>query len=137
MEAFGGTVGVGLDKDYIQKLVQGELSVHFRPEFLNRVDDTVVFRPLGKEELKAIAGLILDKVLKRLEDLDIKAEYSGELVGEVVKSGYDPKFGARPMKRAVQKIVENKVANWVIEGKLKAGDKVRLDFKDSLVFIRI
>jgi ATP-dependent Clp protease ATP-binding subunit ClpB len=123
---------VDLDQEYIQKLVMNELSLRFRPEFLNRVDDIVVFRPLGKEELKAVAGLILDKVLKRLEDIDIKAEYTDELTEEIVRSGYDPKFGARPMKRAVQRVVENKLANWVIEGKIKPHTHVRLGFKGEM-----
>ncbi|MDR2400019.1 MAG: ATP-dependent chaperone ClpB [Deferribacteraceae bacterium] len=120
------------DQEYVQKLVQSELSLRFRPEFLNRIDDIVIFRPLGREELKAIAELILDKILKRLENIEIKAVYSEDLTDEIVNSGYDPKFGARPMKRAVQRIVENRVANAVIEGKIKAGDSIRLDYKDGL-----
>ncbi|MDR2105292.1 MAG: ATP-dependent chaperone ClpB [Deferribacteraceae bacterium] len=125
---------VDFNHDCIQKLVQSELNLRFRPEFLNRIDDIVVFRPLGKEELKAIAALILDKVLKRLEDLEIKAEYSDELTSEIAASGYDPKFGARPMKRSVQQIVENTVAKWIINGEIAPGESIFLDYKDRLIF---
>jgi ATP-dependent Clp protease ATP-binding subunit ClpB len=133
MSAFGADGKAGSpDFEHIGKLVNEELSLYFRPEFLNRVDDVVVFRPLGKTELKEIAFLLLDKVVKRLEGMDIKAECSDGLVEEIAENGFDPKFGARPMKRAVQRIVENNLAKWVIEGKIKPQTTVKLGYKGGL-----
>ncbi len=121
------------DMGLINAMVMDELSMHFKPEFLNRIDDIIIFHPLSRDNLKSIARLLLDKVVKRMEDMDIHITYTDLLLEEIVDSGYDPKFGARPMKRAVQRIVENKLAREVIEGHVKPHDNVKLDYKDSLI----
>ncbi len=116
----------------IQSAAMGELSQHFRPEFLNRIDDIIIFHPLDREQLRQIAELILDSVVKRMKNMDITLVYDDSLTEEIVESGYDPKFGARPMKRAVQKLVENKLANEVIMGNIKPNTTVRLGYTDRL-----
>lgn len=121
------------DMGLINAMVMDELSMHFKPEFLNRIDDIIIFHPLSRDNLKSIARLLLDKVVKRMEDMDMHITYTDSLLEEIVDSGYDPKFGARPMKRAVQRIVENKLAKEVIEGHVKPHDNVKLDYKDSLI----
>jgi ATP-dependent Clp protease ATP-binding subunit ClpB len=116
----------------IQSAAMNELSQHFRPEFLNRIDDIIIFHPLDKPHLKQIAALILNGVVKRMKHIDITLIYDDSLVEEIVESGYDPKFGARPMKRAVQRVVENKLANKVITGEIKPDTTVRLSYKGHL-----
>lgn len=130
MAAFDGEVTEKTTQD-IQEKAMNELSMHFRPEFLNRIDDIIIFHPLGKEQLGQIAKLLLDGVAKRMKGIDITMTYSDSLVDEIVDSGYDPKFGARPMKRAVQKIVENKLANEVITGNIKKDDEIELGYDFS------
>jgi ATP-dependent Clp protease ATP-binding subunit ClpB len=121
----------------VQKAVNEELSLHFKPEFLNRIDDIIIFHPLGKEELESIARLLLDRVVKRLGDLNITAEFDASVIREIVKSGYDPKFGARPMKRAVQRLVENKLAKLVIEGKVNKEHKLTLSYDGELTVLSV
>jgi ATP-dependent Clp protease ATP-binding subunit ClpB len=126
MAAFEGDKAA--DMNQIQHVAMAELSAHFRPEFLNRIDDIIIFHPLGREQLTQIARLLLDGVIKRMHNIDITATYADSLVEAVVQAGYDPKFGARPMKRALQKTVENKLANEIILGNIKPNEAVELGY---------
>jgi ATP-dependent Clp protease ATP-binding subunit ClpC len=102
----------------------------FRPEFLNRVDETIVFHPLTDVELKEIAGLIISDVQKQVKRQEMDLEITEAAKAIIVKEGYEPKFGARPLRRAVQRLIENPLSNEIIEGKFKPGDKIRADAKD-------
>jgi len=131
------TNGLDWEDEYsrINALVFNQLSKYFKPEFLNRVDDIIVFHPLGNEHLKEIARLLLDDLAKRLKDNMIEFSYDESVVEKIVQSGYDPKFGARPMKRAVQKIIENKIADEIIKGNLQQNKKIHARVENnSLLF---
>ncbi len=98
----------------------------FRPEFINRFDEVVVFQPLREEELFKIAGLMLKKLAKKLEDKYIKMEITPELQKEIAKLGFDIRFGAREMRRVIQEKIENNISKAILSGELKAGDRVRI-----------
>ncbi|MEX1237877.1 MAG: AAA family ATPase, partial [Pseudomonadales bacterium] len=104
--------------------VMGVVTQHFRPEFLNRVDDVVVFHPLARDQLLGIAEIQLDILRKRLQDADICLKFESDALEFLVEVGYDPVYGARPLKRAIQLYVENPLAQEILAGKYKAGDKV-------------
>jgi ATP-dependent Clp protease ATP-binding subunit ClpB len=96
----------------------------FRPEFLNRVDDIVVFHPLGKEDLKRIVKIQASRLLKRLQEQNIVLELTPESEEYLAYAGYDPVYGARPLKRAMQKELETPLARCLLEGRFKQGDKI-------------
>ena len=133
MQSFETERGEKSITDIIQSAVMNELAQHFRPEFLNRIDDIIVFHPLDKGCLKQIAELILDSVAKRMKNIDISLIYDNSLTEEIVETGFDPKFGARPMKRVVQKLVENKLAGEVIAGEIKPNTTVKLKYNNRLI----
>jgi ATP-dependent Clp protease ATP-binding subunit ClpC len=99
----------------------------FRPEFLNRVDEIIVFHALTDTELKQIAGLMVSDVQKQMRNQEMALEITDAAKEIIVKEGFEPKFGARPLRRAVQKLIENPLSNQIIEGKFKPGDKIQAD----------
>ncbi|MCX7842221.1 MAG: ATP-dependent Clp protease ATP-binding subunit, partial [Clostridia bacterium] len=101
--------------------VMGELKRTFRPEFLNRVDEIIVFHPLDEEHIKQIVGLMLENLAKRLKQSDIVLEVSDEAKSFLAKKGFDPVFGARPLRRSIQSLVEDRLAEEMLEGKVKSG----------------
>lgn len=107
------------------------LKKQFRPEFLNRMDSVVLFEPLTEENLKHIAGLQIANVEKRLAKQSIGLEISDEAQGWLIKRGYDPAFGARPLKRVIQNEVLDEIALQIVEGKVNPGDTVKVDFQDD------
>ncbi len=115
----------------VETQVTSALRQHFRPEFLNRVDDIIVFRPLGEEQIEVIIGL----QLKRLEQLLAEKKMSIELTPaarhHLAKEGYDQAFGARPLKRAIQRLVQNPLALAVLEGRFMEGDRILVDIDDN------
>ncbi|MBI5466502.1 MAG: ATP-dependent Clp protease ATP-binding subunit [Candidatus Kerfeldbacteria bacterium] len=114
--------------EYIRRsLLQGGLKQYFRPEFLNRFDGIVVFKPLGQAEVEKVTGLLLQKVTKQLEAKGIHLKASAEAIKELAAKGFDPLFGARPLKRAVQDNVDNALASYLISGKLTRRDVVVLE----------
>jgi len=117
--------------DEIASEVFRQLSGFFKPEFLNRVDDIVVFHPLGESHLKEIAKILLDEFKNRLKENFIEIEFDESVIDEIIKVGFDPKFGARPMKRAIQKIIENKVAEAILKGEIVKNSKVAATFVDG------
>ena len=95
------------------------------------MDDIIVFHPLSNEHLKEIAKLLLDDFAKRLSENMINFNYDDSVVEKVVKAGYDPKFGARPMKRAIQKLIENKIADEIIKGNITNNQEVKASIKNN------
>jgi ATP-dependent Clp protease ATP-binding subunit ClpB len=111
--------------------VMGELRAHFRPEFLNRLDETIIFKPLTKDNIGGIIGLILADINKRLADREISIEISDKAQHYIVENGYDPVYGARPLKRYIQKYVETLAAKLILADKVKVGDTILIDLNDS------
>ena len=107
--------------------VQALLHTHFKPEFLNRVDDIIVFRPLGKEQLVRIIELRLEDVRRLLADRKISLELTDAAKDLLFTQGYDPNFGARPLKRAIQKLVQDPLALKILDGEILHGDHVIVD----------
>jgi ATP-dependent Clp protease ATP-binding subunit ClpC len=110
--------------EQMKTMVLDEMKKEFRPEFLNRIDEIIVFHPLTDEELKKIASLMISDVQKQVESQDMKLVAGDDIQALIVKEGYDPKFGARPLRRAVQRLIENNLSNEIIAGKFKAGDEI-------------
>ena len=101
----------------------GELKNVFRPEFLNRVDDIIVFRQLNQNDINEIARRMLASLSKRVEELNFGLEFSDDTVEEIGKAGFDPVYGARPLRRAIQQQIEDKLSEEMLEGKLLTGKK--------------
>jgi ATP-dependent Clp protease ATP-binding subunit ClpB len=114
--------------DVVERHVLGELQRHFRPELLNRIDDTIVFRPLGRAQLQRIVELQLDRVRGMLAERGIGLELTAAAERYIADTGFDPAFGARPLKRAIQRLVQNPLAMALLEGEFNDGDTVRVDY---------
>ncbi|MCX7063783.1 MAG: AAA family ATPase, partial [Proteobacteria bacterium] len=122
----------------IKPTVLGVVAKHFRPEFLNRVDDVVVFHPLGREHMAAIAAIQLSGLRARLKDQELGLEFTEAAVQRLTEQGYDPVYGARPLKRAIQRSIENPLAGELLGGRFHPGDLVRIDVAhDAFTFERI
>jgi len=115
----------------VQKKVLGELRHHFRPEFINRLDDIVVFRALGVAQIKEIVRIQIAHLAARLAERQITLEVTETALAELAAIGFDPVYGARPLKRAVQKEVMNPLALALLEGKVSDGQTVVVDFADG------
>ncbi|MBL0089051.1 MAG: ATP-dependent chaperone ClpB [Ideonella sp.] len=122
---------VGQDSELIREAVWGEVKAHFRPEFLNRIDETVVFHALDEANILAIAKIQLKTLEQRLEKMDMKLEVSADALTEIAKVGFDPVFGARPLKRAIQQRIENPVAKLILQGRFGPKDVIPVDVKDG------
>ncbi len=118
------------DKD-IKADVMGELKQHFKPEFLNRIDDIIVFHKLTSDDIKKIAGNMLNGLKKRVEGLEISIDFSDSCIEHIAEVGYDPIYGARPLRRAITSQIEDKLSEEFLEGKFKAGDKVTVSFENN------
>ena len=132
-----GTNTIAQNYEEMKSNVMGELKKTFRPEFLNRVDEVIVFHPLAEEHLKEIVSIMIDSLALRLKQNGIIIEVTETAKLHMAKKGYDPVFGARPLRRAIQNIIEDKLAEEILEGKVKAGDKVVIDKdaeEDKIVF---
>ena len=108
-------------------VIQNALRKAFSPEFLNRVDDMVLFRSLNREDIHKIIDLELSKLYKRLNDLGYTISLTEKAKDFIVEKGYDEKFGARPLKRAIQKFIEDPLAEEIIKSNLHEGDKIKID----------
>ena len=123
------------DQEKIKESVMGELKNAFRPEFLNRIDDIIVFEQLSKDDIKEIARRLLSSVEKRLEKMNIKVTVDDSVIDAVSDKGFDPVYGARPLKRAIQSTVEDKIAEAMLEGVCKEGDSVTVSYKDGTTVV--
>ena len=131
----GESDGHPVDETNYREKVMEALRESFRPEFLNRVDEIIIFRPLGKAEIAKIVDIQLDLIRKKLELKGIKMETSSGAKDHLIKEGFSAEFGARPLKRLIQKLILDKLADKLIRGELKDGSKVKINFRaDSLVF---
>lgn len=119
------------DAKDVKSLVLGELKNVFRPEFLNRVDDIIVFNKLNKDEIKQIASKMLDTLAKRLENIEIKISFTDDAVSAIADKGFDDTYGARPLRRAIQSEIEDKLSEEILEGKIEKGTAVVCDYKDG------
>ncbi|MCI6320404.1 MAG: ATP-dependent Clp protease ATP-binding subunit [Clostridiales bacterium] len=115
--------------------VMAELRQTFRPEFLNRIDDIIVFRALTQEDIQEVARRMLNTVSARMETMGIHLDASNEAVAELAKEGFDPKYGARPLRRAIQSKVEDAVAEKMLDGTFQTGDTARLTVEDNKLCI--
>ena len=114
-----------------QKQVMNELRAHFRPEFLNRLDETIMFKPLTKRNVTAIVDLLIADVNKRLADKELSIELTDDAKAFVVEGGYEPMYGARPLKRYLQKYVETLAAKLILEGDVSRGDVILIDVENG------
>ncbi len=115
----------------IKSLVNEELKQYFRPEFLNRLDEIIVFRQLTKNEVKQIAEIMLQEVFARLQDKGIKLNVTDAFKERLVEEGYNPSYGARPLRRAVMRLLEDSLAEEVLSGRIKDGDNALVDIDDN------
>ncbi len=115
----------------MKDMVLQALRMHFRPEFLNRIDEIIVFRPLNREQLRKIVDLQIERLATRLEDKRITLELSERAKDYLVDIGYDPTYGARPLRRAIQRELETPLAYRIVAGEIKEGEHVLIDFKDG------
>ena len=124
-------------EEEMQKKVEEELHHHFRPEFLNRIDDVIIFHALDLAHIKRIIEIQLKRLAKMIEDRGLTIDISDSAKEYLAKEGYDPQFGARPLKRAVQEQLLNPLSMKLLEGEFKPGDKIKVTVKDDeLVFQR-
>ena len=126
-----GIDGNGEIEAAAQDMVMGELRAHFRPEFLNRLDETILFKPLTKDNIGGIINLILADINKRLADKELAIEISERAQHFIVENGYDPVYGARPLKRYIQKHVETLAAKLILADQVKVGDTIRIDLDST------
>lgn len=134
-ETLGFKSGEGEEKqisdDDIKDNVLSELKKTFRPEFLNRVDDIIVFKSLKKEQIKIIANNLLKQLSLRLEKNEIYVDFDDSVVSFIADKGYDPEYGARPLKRAISTQIEDYIANLILDESVKKGEKYKLSMKDE------
>jgi ATP-dependent Clp protease ATP-binding subunit ClpC len=130
---FAAATADNTERDYqkIKADVMSEVKRAFKPEFLNRVDDLIVFRQLGREDIKVIAEKMLEILKQRLLANEITAEFSSEALDRIADAGFDPTYGARPLRRAIQSDIEDMLAEKMLEGAIKKGDSITVTFKDE------
>jgi ATP-dependent Clp protease ATP-binding subunit ClpB len=124
------------DRELQERAVRDALTKHFRPEFLNRLDDIIIFQPLSEEQIKQIVTLQLAEVEKRLDQKEISLSISPAAVTHFASTGFDPVFGARPLKRLLQQELLDKLSVMIIENTVVAGDTVQIDVKDDTILLK-
>ena len=131
----GDAVAQARSYEQMKETIMGEVKNLFRPEFLNRVDELIVFHALEQEHIDAIAKLMLDQVTKRLAERDVHLEIDEEPVRFLAKEGFDAQYGARPLRRAIQRMVEDALSEELLAGRLALGDRIQAKLADEkLVF---
>jgi len=136
----GFAKGEGEEDHYLrmQKSVLDEVKKIFRPEFLNRIDETIVFHSLNKTNIREIVGIMFDELVKRMkENLNITLKLYKKGMDYIAEEGYDPIYGARPLRRVIQQKIEDELAERILEGEIKMGDKVTINFKNNQLYFKV
>ena len=120
----------------IKSAVMSELKNTFRPEFINRLDDIIVFRKLSEEDVEQIAERMLHTLAKRIRDMEIDVEFDPSVAKTIAKHGFDPVYGARPIRRAIQSEIEDKLSEKILEGEVRPGDSIKVSYGDQLEIIK-
>ena len=123
--------------DTLNEMVMGELKQAFKPEFLNRLDDVVIFNPLGKEQIVDIVDIFFKEIAKKVEQRDISLRLTKEAKLYIAQAGFDPIYGARPLKRALYEIVEDRLADFILQGDITEGSDVTFDIKDGEITVEV
>jgi ATP-dependent Clp protease ATP-binding subunit ClpB len=121
----------------LEEVVMGELRSKFKPEFLNRLDDIVIFNPLGEEQIKAIVDLFFSTIAKKVEERNITVTLTDAAKAVIAKAGFDPVYGARPLKRALYEIVEDRLADLILSGEVKEGSQVTFDAQGDEIVVNV
>jgi ATP-dependent Clp protease ATP-binding subunit ClpB len=114
------------DREAQRAAVMDAISTHFRPEFINRVDEVVIFEPLARDQIAGITEIQLGRLRSRLTERELKLQLSDEALDKLIAVGYDPVYGARPLKRAIQQQLENPLARQILQGQFQGGDTIRV-----------
>ena len=133
----GGVTDSAVLTEAARERVSDDLKAHFRPEFLNRVDDIVMFTPLTASEIEQIVHLIVDHLDRRLSGQGLGLIVDEEALGFIAKEGFDPVYGARPLKRFVQHALESRIGRAIIAGDASEGDWIRVDLEGGELAVRI
>jgi ATP-dependent Clp protease ATP-binding subunit ClpB len=121
------------DYDKMKAAVMNVVGTHFRPEFINRVDESVVFHPLGREQIRGIASIQLESLQARLAERELALDVSDDFMDMLVAAGFDPVYGARPLKRAIQQELENPLAQGILAGQFEPGQTIKADYRNGEV----
>ena len=124
------------NKENRKKEVLNELKLHFRPEFLNRLDDIIIFEQLNLEAITSIVDILFNNIKKKLEDKDIEISITKEAKEHLAKVGFDPVYGARPLKRAIYEEIEDRLAMLILEEKISENSKVLFDLDDNEIITK-
>jgi ATP-dependent Clp protease ATP-binding subunit ClpC len=127
----GGTETSATDDADLRNRVMSRLRDSFRPEFLNRIDEIIVFRHLDEAQLRQITSLLLEETTRRLHAQDISVDFSTEAVDWLAQRGFQPEFGARPLRRTIQREVDNRLSSMLLDGRLKPEQHVRVGIADE------
>ncbi|OQA60833.1 MAG: Negative regulator of genetic competence ClpC/MecB [Candidatus Atribacteria bacterium ADurb.Bin276] len=130
---FGNTTDEGCTYEDIKQKVMEEVRRVFVPEFLNRIDELIVFKPLKQEEIEKIVDLMMKETVKRLVEQSITIELTPEARSKIAKEGYDPNFGARPLRRAIQRMVEDPISDLILKGTFKEGDRILIGVEEEIL----
>ena len=128
---FGAGMADAMDYERMRERVLTDIKNVFRPEFLNRVDEIIVFHKLEQQDIEKIAALMLDQVAKRLKERDIDLQYDEAVVAHLAQAGFDPQFGARPLRRVIQRTIEDSLSEKLIAGEIHLGGAVRMTMRDG------
>lgn len=126
-------IGFGDSKFEIELKIKEMLKETFRPEFLNRVDEIIVFKELQKDELLNIINLMVVELQDKMQEMSLKLQLSNEVKEEILCKGYNPKYGARPLRRAIQKLIEDELTDLILQGKYNVGDRVKIEMSDGKI----
>ncbi len=117
-------LGVNATRDEVRTVVMNAVSEHFRPEFINRIDELVVFHALEKDQIRGIADIQLNRLRQRLAERDMRLSVDDSAFDQLIDAGFDPLYGARPLKRAIQQRIENGLAQKILAGEFQPGDTI-------------
>ena len=125
------------NSDELHDMVMGELKQSFKPEFLNRLDDIVIFNALGREQIVDIVDIFFRDIAQKVEQRDIQLTLSDEAKAYIAEAGFDPVYGARPLKRALYEIVEDRLAELILEGRVVEGSKVDFYIEEKEIKVKV